>query len=72
MNPSKTRIKQILRDCAFDPRRPGPLAIITEVGTRDYYECRAIELIREAQLGNHKESLQKAIALLALAIALEA
>lgn len=61
-NPSKTSISKILKASIFDPRKPGPLSVITDVGSKRYFETRAIELIRENRL-------EQAISLLALAIA---
>jgi hypothetical protein len=46
-----TRIKEILREAAIDPREDGPMAIIIETAASNprYAEDRAVEFIREAQ-----------------------
>ncbi len=71
-----TDIKNFLKLCIFNPRKSGPLTIIADIGNPNYYETRAIELIKEAQilemrLGSnlpyYDESIIKAIQLLALA-----
>lgn len=65
---SLTQLKAILRESAFDPRKPGPFKVITDVGNVDYYINRAIELCYEAQTSNKPDAiLMKAISLLALA-----
>ena len=79
-NPSQTRLKEILRDSAFDPRSDGVNRIITETAVLNpqYAEDRAIEMIREAQLGlnsgeydgqDYLVNMRRAIGLLALAVA---
>ena len=74
--PSMTTIKKYLTSCAFDPRKPGPMAIIADSGGPEYYEQRAIELIKEAQnimkgppdyQNHYDDKLSSAIRLLALA-----
>ena len=75
-NVSLTKIRTLLKEVAFNPRTPGPMSIISEVGSVEYYECRAIEEIRTAQsirthigtdLGDYHQALIKAIQLLLLA-----
>jgi len=73
---SKTQIVKILNDCKFNPRKPGPLKVIADVGNTDYYCRRAIEFIKDAKQeelhpGDKENYLTNAIALLALAIANE-
>lgn len=69
---SKTQLSKILNDCKFNPRESGPFKIIADVGNTDYYKTRAIEFITCADGScDSKESLQSAIALLALALANE-
>lgn len=50
MLPSKTAIKKILMESAFDPRKPGPMKVIADIRNHDYYKLRAIELIHEGRL----------------------
>lgn len=71
--PSLTSLKQLLVRCAFDPRKPGPMKAIVESGDRNFWELRAIELIREAQdaieQGHNNfyhDQITRAISLLAL------
>lgn len=79
---TKTKITQILNSCKFNPRISGPLKIIADVGNVDYYCNRAIEFIEQSKLEaiefieqsklegcGEKQCLEKAISLLALAIA---
>ncbi len=69
---TKTKITQILNACKFNPRIPGPLKIIADVGNNEYYKSRAIEFITGANgIADDKEDLEYAISLLALAIANE-
>lgn len=65
---SKTQITKILNDCKFNPRVPGPLKVIADVGNTDYYCRRAIEFIK---CSTSNDGMKNAIALLALAIANE-
>ena len=69
--PTKSLISKILNTCKFNPRVPGPLRIISDVGNTDYYMNRAIEFIEGAKHENQRDRLLSAIALLALAIANE-
>lgn len=62
--PSKTALRKILKASEFDPRAAGPLKIIADVGNKDYYRSRAIELISD----NTTKSVQQAISLLALSL----
>jgi len=50
MKPSYTDISAFLRKCFFNPRKPGPLNIISDIGNAEYYEMRAIEYVKEAPL----------------------
>lgn len=73
--PSLTTLKRYLSRSVFDPRaKVGPMKIITEVGKREYWEGRAVEMIVEAQEammeGNAKQyhhNIQMALSLLGLA-----
>jgi hypothetical protein len=72
MTATYTSITKFLRRCFFNPRKAGFLTIIADVGNPQYYENRAIEFIREAQLHYVSEAeydsfIVKAIQLLALA-----
>lgn len=46
---SLTAIRNLLKQAVFNPRKPGPMAIISDVGSVEFYEHRAIEEIHEAQ-----------------------
>jgi hypothetical protein len=48
MKPSYTDICNFLRKCFFNPRKLGPLTIISDIGNAEYYEMRAVEFIKEA------------------------
>jgi hypothetical protein len=67
-----TKIKDVLRHCAFDPNKPGPMTVIADVGDPRYYQQRAMELIQlQAHRAQNKAaipSLKQAIGLLALAV----
>jgi len=68
--PSKTTIRNILRSLAFDPRKPGPMSLIAEVGDAGYYITRAIEELRMADFDNKRNTgkyINNAIRLLVLA-----
>ena len=79
--PSQTQMKEILRECAFDPRTDGPSRVIVEIAAANprYAEDRAVELLREAQMSlnlgtlegvdQYTANVKKAIGLLALALA---
>lgn len=59
---SLTQIRKILKQAVFNPRKPGPMKIVAEMGNSQYYKMRAIEAISNNEL-------YQAIKLLALAIA---
>jgi hypothetical protein len=66
-------IQKILSDCAFHPNKPGPMKVIVDVGSPDYYLNRAVEMIRESQNPTLQPSekwtlRQRAISLLAINI----
>lgn len=46
--PSLTNIRKQLSSLAFDPRKPGPMAVITDVADLQYFRGRALELIHES------------------------
>lgn len=71
-----TQIKSFLNKCVFNPKKPGPLSIIADIGNANYYENRAIEFIKEAQFIDcmtpdnmlyYDDKIIKAIQLLVLA-----
>ncbi len=72
-------IRKILTDSSFNPKKPGPMKIIVDVGGNDvdYYLKRAIETVhntremRKCGRGLAMPKLKMAISLLALAGALE-
>lgn len=66
---TKTDIRKVLAESAFDPRENSPLRIVAEVGDPIYYMTRATELIRDAQVYpvNVEDKIGQAISLLALA-----
>jgi len=66
MATSLTQIRDILRSCQFNPKKPGPMKVIAEVGNPQYYRLRAIELLS----GTPTElEIKQAISLLALCLA---
>ena len=68
MLPSKTKLNKFYNTfVAFDPRLPGPMKVITDVGNNDFYRRRAIECIHEGSA----ENLIMAMRLLLLAGAAE-
>lgn len=44
-----TQIRNFLKKVVFNPRKPGPMQIISDVGSAEYYELRAIEEIHAAR-----------------------
>ena len=68
-NPTKAAIRKILSECVFNPREPGPLKVIADVGNEDYYITRATELLKRAETDQAKVNIRSAISLLALALA---
>lgn len=64
--PSKTAIKKILSECVFDPRKTGPMKVITDVGHPNYYVTRAQEALANVPGTQSKQEVQMAIGLLAL------
>jgi len=66
MKVSLTKIREILRKCQFNPRKPGPMKIIADMDDAKYYRLRAIELISTAATD---KQIQQAIGLLALYLA---
>jgi hypothetical protein len=74
--PSKTKIKKILSECAFDPRANGPMKVIVEMNDTFYYTGRAQEFISNGTIAlangdiePAKVAIRNAISLLALALA---
>lgn len=65
MKTSLTQIRKILSQSAFNPRKPGPMKVIADVGDPNYYRQRALELITH----DGKQNIKQAIGLLALYIA---
>jgi len=65
-----TLIKKLLSEAAFNPKTPGPLAAILGDKNASYLPERAIELIRESQIGirtsDKIKSLKLAIQLLVM------
>jgi hypothetical protein len=72
---NKTQISKKLKDSLFAPNKPGPLKIIADVGSSEYYIKRAIELLRrsEVQEGLQVQMVMRrdAISLIALARVLD-
>ena len=67
MKITKRQIQATLRESVFTPRDPGPLKAIIDVGSRDYYAKRAIEIITYYLENGGDKLLTRAITLLALA-----
>ena len=50
-NISKTALAQLFKNkISFDPRVPGPMKIMADIGNNEYYKLRAIECIQNGQL----------------------
>lgn len=47
---SLTKIRALLKEILWNPKTPGPMAIISDVGSPEFYELRAIEEIHVARL----------------------
>ena len=66
-------LRKTLSESHFNPNKPGLFQIIIGIGNPAYWETRAIELVREAQVNEtpgskqYHELLRDAISLLALA-----
>lgn len=76
MKVNQRRLAKILAESAFTPSEPGPLRVIMEQGSPDYYEMRAMEMVAEARLAikdtpsnteAYAAKMRTAISLLALA-----
>ncbi len=69
--PSKKSLREILMQSLFDPREQGPMQVILSQNDPRYFEFRAIEMIKEAQLAQeplvYHEKMSKAITLLGMA-----
>ena len=63
---NKSKIRSVLSDCVFAPTEPGPMRIIADVGSVDYYKRRACEVLTQE---TNVEDLRFAIRLLVLATA---
>lgn len=78
-NITLTNVRKVLKAAIFNPRKPGPMKIVSEVGSREYYELRAIEEIHAARVLRsepevtfvtprcYQQHINKALQLLALA-----
>lgn len=71
---SLTKVREILKDCQFNPNTPGPLALIVDADSEIYFRQRAIEQLKEIELysldGEGAEArLVLAIQLITLSIA---
>lgn len=63
-----TNLKRILNESTVNAQQPeGVLSIILEMNDPQYFENRAIELVKESTIGNKTEKLTLAITLLGLA-----
>jgi len=49
-NVSLTKIRALLKEIPWNPKTPGPMSIISDVGSAEFYEHRAIEEIRAASV----------------------
>jgi len=68
MKITKRNLAAVLRESVFSPSVPGPLKVIVDVESTDYYVRRAIEMCtRYLDEFANPESLTRAISLLALA-----
>lgn len=47
---SLTKIRTALKEAVFNPRKPGPMQIVADQGSPEYYELRAIEEIHAARV----------------------
>lgn len=68
--PSQKDIKKALSQASFNPREPGPMAIIAEFQDFNYFISRAFETLRELPDSAEEDVvslLDKAMSLLALA-----
>jgi len=71
MKINKTNIGQVLRESAVDPRKNKGIKILIDVGNREYYINRVIELLAgidaEMDETNVQARLQTAVTVLAVA-----
>jgi len=64
----KRDIQKELYDCRFDPKGVGPMKIIVDINDPNYWENRAIELIKMSkETSDYQSMITKAIQLLILA-----
>lgn len=64
MAPSLTRIKQLLKSAAFDPRKPGSMRVVVEMNDPTYCIKKAVELLLNA---SDDDDLRQAVSLVTLA-----
>jgi len=62
-----TAVRAAAKDIPFNPRTNKWWGIITDVGSREYYEHRAMEAIHAAREGDYDAHMLTAIRLLLLA-----
>lgn len=71
--PTVTELRKMMRELAFDPRKPGHLKPVVDVGNIDYYTSRGAEYALQtsalpARHANRVSNLENAITLLSLAL----
>ncbi len=65
---TQRQISRLLAESGFNPKKPGPMKIISEIDNIDYYRGKAIELINTSILSNKPhDCLRDAISVLILA-----
>jgi hypothetical protein len=68
--PTERQVKELLRQCSFNPRKDHDYKIIADVGDKDYYITRALELLtvaKNATISRQDELLKTAVSLITLA-----
>lgn len=68
-----TKIREALKECQFNPKTPGPFAVIADADNEAYWILRALEQLKEIRSlplapREERERLVLSIRLLALAL----
>jgi hypothetical protein len=45
-----TKVRKVLRECAFNPKKDKVLGIVCDLENQEYLKCRVIEIIRTTDL----------------------
>lgn len=69
--PTVTDIRRMMRELSYDPRKPGPIQAILDVGNQEYYIRRSAEMLTEVVKANKDSqirNIENSITLLSVAL----